>query len=185
MTDLIAEIQKAVDRKSDLFLHDAVATGNNTVTVGQSTVAVTLPAIIPVVSGDFCQVLEQGLNRVIIGPVGTAWATVTLGSANWTLNRTPEWRRNSGRIELRGYVTKTTAAFAPGSTLFTLGGSNPPDPGATYTIGGEATVAALTPDGGRLQWQVDSGAGTFRTASVTHQLAVGDSLSLDGIWWPA
>jgi hypothetical protein len=72
VSDLIAQILERLDRlerKPDLA--DAVATGDNTVTVGNSTVPVALPAIISVASGDFCQVLTvRGGNRVILGPTG-------------------------------------------------------------------------------------------------------------------
>jgi hypothetical protein len=47
-----------------------VATAKNTVTIAGSTVAVALPALTPVVSGDYCAVLASGADRLILGRVG-------------------------------------------------------------------------------------------------------------------
>lgn len=46
------------------------ATGPNTVKVGASNVAVTLPALSPVVAGDYCAILSTGADRLILGAVG-------------------------------------------------------------------------------------------------------------------
>jgi hypothetical protein len=125
------------------------------------------------------------LKRLLAKSPATAWATITLGSANWTQTRTPQWRTNGARIELRGYLTRINGGFTIPSALFTLGSANPPNPGVNYNLVGYAVVAALTPDSTDYGWVVDTGAGTFRTAGTTHPLAIADQVSLDGLWWPA
>lgn len=124
------------------------------------------------------------LKRLLSKSPAGAWRTITL-TGSWTQTRTPQWRTNGARIELRGYLTKITATFTPGSTLFALGSSNPPNPGANYNLVGYAAIAAATPDATDFGWVVDTGAGTFRSGGATHTVAVADAVSLDGIWWPA
>ena len=68
MIETITE-QTELGRKSDLRTDDAIAVGFNTVLVGASLVPVTLPALVPVVTGEPCQVLTQGPNRYILGPI--------------------------------------------------------------------------------------------------------------------
>lgn len=115
----------------------------------------------------------------------SAWQPLTLASANWTQIRTPQWRINAGRVELRGFLTRTTSTFTANGTLFTLGAAaNPPVPSQAYTVHGAAGIAAATPDATVVVWQVDAGAGTFRSSALTHAVAVGDTVSLDGICWP-
>lgn len=118
MSDLIAELMALVDGKSDLRIDDAVATGNNTVTVGSSTVAVVLPAIISVGAGQFCQVLTQGPNRVILGPVGGSGGTYTptltnvaIGTGGTPLN-TATWRYAEGILTVQGEVQLGTAGMS-------------------------------------------------------------------------
>lgn len=62
-----------------------VATAANTVAVRGSSVAVALPAITPVASGDYCAVLESGADRVIVGPVGVT-ATTQRGSESFSFS---------------------------------------------------------------------------------------------------
>lgn len=47
-----------------------VATGTNTVRLEGAATGVELPALSPVVSGDYCAVLQQGADRLILGAVG-------------------------------------------------------------------------------------------------------------------
>jgi hypothetical protein len=113
------------------------------------------------------------------------WRTITLASPNWTQVRTPEWRLNGGRIELRGALTRTTSTFPPTSNVFLLDSGNPPTPSQVYAVGGPGTIVASTPDSQYMTWVVDTGLPSFRSGSATFTLAVGDAVSLDGIWWPA
>jgi hypothetical protein len=125
------------------------------------------------------------LKRLQSRSTAGAWQTITLGAAAWTQTRTPQWRTNGARIELRGYLTKITATFTPGSTLFALGSTNPTNPGANSNLIGYAAIAAATPDATDFGWVVDTGAGTFRSGGATHTVAIADAVSLDGLWWPA
>lgn len=49
-----------------------VASDLNTVTLAGSEVAVSLPALSPVVDGDYCAVLVAGADRLILGAVASA-----------------------------------------------------------------------------------------------------------------
>lgn len=73
------------DRQPGVQLLYGVATGLNTVEIAGSTVAVELPAMEPVVAGDYVAVLAAGADRLILGKVGDELiqrgrATVTLDS---------------------------------------------------------------------------------------------------------
>lgn len=116
----------------------------------------------------------------------SAWSAIAINlPANWTVVRTPQWRTNGNRIELRGALQRAGGgAFAVTSTLFALGGGNPPNPGASYSLSGIAGIVASVPDAQAFNWFVDAGAGTFRSTSTTYALAVGDTLTLDALWWP-
>jgi hypothetical protein len=60
------------------------ATAMNTVALEGAATAVELPALTPVASGDYCAVLQQGADRLILGPVDGD--TPELGSnsnGNW------------------------------------------------------------------------------------------------------
>lgn len=115
----------------------------------------------------------------------SGWQTITLASPNWTQVRTPEWRLNGGRIELRGAVTRTTSTFPPTSNILLLGSSgNPPAPSQLYSVGAQATIVASTPDSQFMTWVVDTAVPSLRSGSTTFTVAVGDGVSLDGIWWP-
>ena len=46
------------------------ATAVNTVALEGAATAVELPALTPVAAGDYCAVLQQGADRLILGPVG-------------------------------------------------------------------------------------------------------------------
>lgn len=122
----------------------------------------------------------------ILGPVDSfEWQDITLASGNWTNSPTAQWRYIAGRIELRGAVTRTTYNFAAGGTLFNLGTGNPPEPERDYRLLCGAQVAAETPDASTIYMFVDTSTGTFRSSTSTHNLAIGDAIFLDGIWWPA
>lgn len=121
------------------------ATGNNTVTIAGSTVAVTLPALSPVVSGQYVAVLAAGADRLILGAVSTPWTALTLTNS-WTNTsgfQTGQYRRVGDMVHLRGYLTAGTN----GASAFTLpAGFRPPAsfdvPVASYTGGSPAASAA-------------------------------------------
>ena len=71
-------VQELLEEKSPtLRILYGVATGANTVLVAGSTVAVVLPALSPVVNGDYVAVLATGADRLILGKVGGggAWSS--------------------------------------------------------------------------------------------------------------
>lgn len=109
------------------------------------------------------------------------WANISLSSGNWTLDQQPQWRYNAGRVELRGWATRTSSTFTAGATLFATGGSNPPVPAQTYRVIGGVVIAAATPDAQAQRWIIDA---AFASSSAGWAIAVGDSVSFDGIWWP-
>lgn len=57
------------DREPGVQLLYGVATATNTVQVAGSTVAVELPALEPVVDGDYVAVLATGADRLILGRI--------------------------------------------------------------------------------------------------------------------
>src|SRR5690606_39633666 len=64
-----------------------------------------------------------------------------------TLFRSPQWRFNAGRVETRGFLTRTTSTFAAGGTLFGFGtGNNPPAPPTDFVLSAAASIAAMTPE---------------------------------------
>jgi hypothetical protein len=113
-----------------------------------------------------------------------AWQTLTLSIASQTIIRTPQWRYNGGRIELRGEFTRT-ASMAPGTTIAALGsGGNPPTPSEDLAAMAVALIAAATPDAQMLEIQIDSGGLGIRTTGGTWTVAIGDTVKLDPVWWP-
>jgi hypothetical protein len=61
------------------------ATAVNTVALEGAATAAELPALTPVLAGDYCAVLQQGADRLILGPVGAGgslgpWTNLSLGS---------------------------------------------------------------------------------------------------------
>lgn len=99
-----------------------VATGRNTVTVAGSTVAVTMPALNEVKSGDYVAVAAVGADRLILGPVGgnavqanyTDITPATNFTATMTLSR---W----GAVGfLSVLLTRTTSNIGTGSSPLTV-----------------------------------------------------------------
>ena len=80
---LVAELLE--EKSPTLRILYGVATGANTVLVAGSTVAVVLPALSPVVSGDYVAVLATGADRLILGRVGGSLGVV--GYAERTTNQ--------------------------------------------------------------------------------------------------
>ena len=71
------------------------ATAVNTVALEGAATAVVLPALTPVVAGDYCAVLQQGADRLILGPVGApsprlqfegTWAAATPATSFTTMS---------------------------------------------------------------------------------------------------
>lgn len=71
MTPSLAKTLLA-DRTPGVRILYGVATAVNTVQIAGSTVAVELPALSPVVNGDYVAVLAAGADRLILGKVGGA-----------------------------------------------------------------------------------------------------------------
>lgn len=161
------------------------ATGPNTVAVEGVDTALEYPALSPVATGDYVALLEMGADRLILGAVGSVWRDLTLASANWSETRTCEWRREGGRIWLRGLLVRTTSTFTASTTLFTLASAdNPPNPGVTSNSTALTIIAALTPAAYSYPWVIDSG-GVFRASGSAPTVAIGDTVVLDGVSWPA
>jgi hypothetical protein len=93
-----------------------VATANNTVTLAGSTVAVELPALEPVVSGDYVAVLATGADRLILGAIrgedmawtaaptfGTGWGNYGSGWAE------AEYRKVGDEVQLRGLIYRSSS----------------------------------------------------------------------------
>ena len=113
------------DQPPTLRILYGVATGANTVLVAGSTVAVVLPALSPVVSGDYVAVLATGADRLILGPVAdTAWTAVTFTNSWVNLGPQPAQYRKIGDIV---YVRGQISGGATSSSAFTLpAGFRPP-----------------------------------------------------------
>jgi len=107
------------DRPPTLRILYGVATANNTVLVAGSTVAVELPALEPVVSGDYCAVLATGADRLILGSMATAWTAVSF-SNSWVNYgsgfQEAEYRKVGDMVQLRGNI-KGGTLDAAGFTL--------------------------------------------------------------------
>ena len=56
-------------QKPGVALVYGVATGPNTISLAGADTPVTLPAIVAVDVGDYCAVLAQGADRLILGPI--------------------------------------------------------------------------------------------------------------------
>ena len=109
------------DQPPPLRILYGVATGANTVLVAGSTVAVVLPALSPVVDGDYVAVLATGADRLILGRVGggawTSWTPVVTQGVNVTVTNTrSRLTRDGGIIHVSGFVTVTGAGTA-GNTI--------------------------------------------------------------------
>ena len=124
------------------------------------------------------EALQQKASR----PSYTAWTALALASGAWA--GTGYWRHNAGRVELRGSLVRTTSTFAAGATLFGLTGNAIPEPPVNAQVISGAAIAAQAPIGTSMLWVVDISTHVFRSSSTTHAPAVGDTVILDGIWWP-
>ena len=112
---LVAELLE--EKSPTLRILYGVATGANTVLVAGSTVAVVLPALSPVVNGDYVAVLATGADRLILGPVAdTAWTDVTFTNS-WVNAGTygaVRYRKVGDDVQVRGRMingTNNTSAF--------------------------------------------------------------------------
>lgn len=93
------------------------ATGTNTVALEGAATAVVLPALSPVASGDYCAVLVQGADRLILGAMATPWTAPTLLNS-WTNYgagfQACQYRRVGDVVQIRGLIQSGT------STIFTM-----------------------------------------------------------------
>lgn len=67
----------------------AVATAPNTVRLEGATTAVELPALSGVISGDYCAVLVQGADRIILGAVGAGAPILDVRDERGSATRIP------------------------------------------------------------------------------------------------
>lgn len=134
-----------------------VATGANTVAVMGADTAVTLPAVVPVATDDYCLILEQGADRIIIGPIGG-----TIGGG-------VEIERGAANSWVGGW---TNLSSAEGDYTF-IGGPDTSDYGILHYRGSAtctgtptmATPRVVLPSG----FQFD---GTHQTAEIMHSNVV-------------
>jgi hypothetical protein len=181
-----ASLAKAIlaERSAGARILYGVATGDNTVEIAGSTVAVTLPALDPVVSGDYVAVLASGADRLILGAVrATAWTAVTFAGA-WANFGSPwqpaQYRRVGDMTHLRGLVkiTSGSVAVATPSDVFSLpAGLRPPSDlvlgsKAMTSTGVVQTVDVRVAPAGNVYYYTDGGA----TLTTTGWLAL-DGLS--------
>ena len=180
-------VQELLEEKSPtLRILYGVATGNNTVLVAGSTVAVDLPALSPVVDGDYVAVLATGADRLILGKVGGAFTRITTGAVvgvNFTLDDFVAWH-SALFVQFRVVVTRTTSAISrPASgnitntTLATLpvscrGSSNYALPCGSGHIGRTAS-GLFVPSSGVVEVAAIGG---------TTDLAIGEQLTLGGLF---
>lgn len=131
------------DRQPGVQLLYGVATALNTVKIAGSTVAVELPALEPVVSGDYVAVLAAGADRLILGRVGdTGWHGVTFqnGWVNAGTYGAVQYSRVGPEVSIRGRMTGGTLSAA----CFTLpAGWRPANQYQIPVLGPSASSAAL------------------------------------------
>lgn len=123
-------------------------------------------------------------NPEIEQRIGTApdWQSITLADANWDSVRTLEWRREGGRVFLRGRARRITSNLSPGNAMFGWGSSwsgNPPEPSAVAEFPLFSLVSAHDVTGG---WVADP-ATSFQTSGVS-TVAIGTYVYLDDIDYP-
>lgn len=100
-----------------------VASGDNTVAVRGSAVAVEMPALTPVRSGDYCAVWEQGADRLILGAVGRDWVSFTASWINLTVGNgtsSAEYLYAPGELRVRATFTFGSTSAITGALGLTL-----------------------------------------------------------------
>lgn len=95
-----------------------VATDTNTVALAGAATAVELPAISPVRSGDYCAVLVQGADRLIVGSVGGGSVDIPTpftAASGWSIN-TQYARRQGNLLTFAVYAERTGGTITVPST---------------------------------------------------------------------
>lgn len=109
MTATLSKALLAAQREQGgVHLVYGTATADNTVTVAGSTVAVTLPALVPVHDGDYVAILVAGADRLILGPVANAWTPFDPSWTNVTVGNSTEdfeYKYVDGDLLVRGTFT--------------------------------------------------------------------------------
>lgn len=153
MTPSLAKTLLA-DRTPGVRILYGVATAVNTVQIAGSTVAVELPALAPVVDGDYVAVLAAGADRLILGAVGEEWvafpgaAGVIAFGGSWQV---PQYTVIGGRLLMRGMIG-FSASFSADATLATLPAGRRPADNENHqcvaAVGGAGSARIVTyPDG--------------------------------------
>ena len=89
--------------------------------------------------------------------------------------------RHGASARSHGILARISTTHTTGTALFNL--PAPTIPSQHYTAVGSASIVSLTPDRYAFSWIVRS-TGTFDALSAGPGIAPGDSVDLDGIWWP-
>lgn len=155
------------------------ATGPNTVVVQGSgpTAAIVLPALVPVVAGQHCAVLENGPTRLILGPITSGWQTLTLEpdweqwSSSWY---PPSYRIVNGEVELSGLLRRINSDVTADADVANLPAIGTPVRTATTTA--MTSTDSLPAREIRL-----TSAGLLRLSHHGVNLATGQWLSLDDV----
>lgn len=121
------------------------------------------------------------LERLAGVSVASTWTSLSLLSPNWTQTRTPQYRFNGARVELRGALARISTTYTTGTALFNLPSAITPS--QHYTDTATSSIASLTPDRYAYSWIARS-TGTFESLATGPDVAPGDSVDLDGISWP-
>ncbi len=123
MTGAARQILEQTDRGGVRIVY-GVATGDNTVAVAGAATAVTLPALAPVRSGDYCAILETADgDRLILGVVDDgateftpAWSNLSVGNGT----ESAYYAYSPGRLLVVGYVTFGSTTSISGSVSQTV-----------------------------------------------------------------
>jgi hypothetical protein len=149
------------------------ATAANTVMIAGSTVAVELPALMPVATGDYCAVLVAGADKIILGAVGGSQATYspTLTAFGTGTQQYARWVRagNLVKVSFGWYATGAgTAADLTVTVPFNFANSAAADAyesvGSGYWYDSSAALVHVLDVqrdnlNHRVRFQIDGGAG--------------------------
>lgn len=104
------------------------------------------------------------------------WSPLTL-AANWS--GSPLWRQEGDRIWLYGQITRNTSDFATSATLFTMGGTNPPNPPLSQRM--NSLILEVAGTWNPIQLYLDRAAGICRSTAQGPVINASDQLTLDAL----